>query len=151
MKVYLPFCYTLVHSDSWWYPNFQEQWLEKRKVLWIMVAFATKCQRSTAYNTITMIFIATIDLFVFHVVVWRNVIQPNDNETHFNRRALLNNWSNAPKPLNGLDRAIVDNHSFNFYKANNPKNFAIKNMYYSLLLVNCSQCPTDVKFDRLNF
>ena len=50
-----------------------------------MAAFATKCQRSTAYNTITMLFITVIDLFVFPVIVWQTVIQPNDNEIYFNK------------------------------------------------------------------
>ena len=63
-----------------------------------MVAFTTKCQRSNAHNTITMPFIAVIDLFVFPVVVWQNVIQPHDNEIYFNKQASLNNWSYAPRP-----------------------------------------------------
>ena len=63
-----------------------------------MVAFTTKCHRSPAYNTITMLFITVIDLFVFPVVVWQTVIQPNDNEIYFNKRASLNNCPYAPKP-----------------------------------------------------
>ena len=50
-----------------------------------MVAFTTKCHRSTAYNTITMLFIAVSDLFVFSVFIWQNVIQPNDNEIYFHK------------------------------------------------------------------